>query len=81
MGDKETEKTSEVNDARAEESERWLQASVKASARTSERIYTATKANLSRIDQIIALEQEIDTLHAQIRALERKIREYEDDMR
>ena len=81
MGDKETKETSEVDDARAEESERWLQASVKASARTSERIYTPTKANLSRIDQIIALEQEIDRLHAQIRALERKIREYEDDMR
>ena len=81
MGDEEIKKTPEVDDARTKEGERWLQASVEASTRTSERIYTPTKANLSRIDQIIALEQEIDRLHEKIRILERKIREYEDDMR
>lgn len=81
MGDEETKKTPKVDDARTKESERWLQASVKASTRTSERIYTPTKSNLSRIDQIIALEQEIDKLHEKIRILQRKIREYEDDMR
>jgi len=81
MGDEETKKTPEGNDAQAKESERWLQASVKASARTSERIYTPTKGNLSRIDQIIALEHEIDRLHRKIRILERKIREYENDLR
>lgn len=81
MGDEETKETPKVNDARAKESERWLQTSVEASTRSAKRIYTPTKANLSRIDQIIALEQEIDRLHKQIRILERKIREYEDDMR
>ena len=81
MGNEETEKTPEVNNARTEESERWLRESVETSARTTKRFYTATKANLSRIDQIIAFEREIDRLHEKIRALERKIREYEDDMR
>lgn len=81
MGDEETKETPKVDDARTAESERWLQTSVEASTRSAKRIYTPTKANLSRIDQIIALEQEIDRLHKQIRILERKIREYEDDMR
>lgn len=81
MGDEETKKTPEVDDARSKESERWLQTSVEASTRSAKRIYTPTKANLSRIDQIIALEQQIDRLHEKIRILERKIREYEDDMR
>lgn len=80
MGDKKTEETSPLDDERAKESERWVQASVKTTTRPSKRIYTPTKANLSRIDQIIALEQEIDRLHEQIRGYERKIREYENDM-